>query len=101
MTKPPRFPTEGNSRRTSSEARTFNPDNRCSPMRRQLRSGRAGCKLAKHLGANVTAVCSTAYLELVRSLGADAVLDYTTLPADRRYDVAFDAVGRRKRSPAG
>jgi NADPH:quinone reductase-like Zn-dependent oxidoreductase len=63
--------------------------------------GTCGVQLAKHLGANVTAVCSTANLELVRSLGADAVLDYTkdNLPAGRRYDVAFDAVGRRKTSP--
>ncbi len=62
--------------------------------------GTCGVQLAKHLGANVTAVCSTVNLELVRSLGADAVLDYTKddLPADRRYDVVFDAVGRRKTS---
>ena len=62
--------------------------------------GTCAVQLAKHLGANVTAVCSTVNVELVRSLGADAVLDYTqdTLPAGRRYDVVFDAVGRRKTS---
>jgi NADPH:quinone reductase-like Zn-dependent oxidoreductase len=63
--------------------------------------GTCAVQLAKHLGANVTAVCSTANVELVRSLGADAVLDYTkdNPPADRRYDLVFDAVGRRKTSP--
>ena len=62
--------------------------------------GTCAVQLVKHLGANVTAVCSTVNMELVRSLGADAVLDYTkdTLPAGRRYDVVFDAVGRRKTS---
>jgi alcohol dehydrogenase len=62
--------------------------------------GTCAVQLAKHLGANVTAVCSTVNVELVRSLGADAVLDYTkdALPAGRRYDVVFDAVGRRKTS---
>jgi NADPH:quinone reductase-like Zn-dependent oxidoreductase len=63
--------------------------------------GTCTVQLAKHLGADVTAVCSTANVNLVRSLGADAVLDYTKdiLPAGRRYDVVFDAVGRRKTSP--
>lgn len=63
--------------------------------------GTCAVQLAKHLGANVTAVCSTANADLVRSLGADAVLDYTKdpLPAGRRYDLVFDAVGRKKTSP--
>jgi NADPH:quinone reductase-like Zn-dependent oxidoreductase len=62
--------------------------------------GTCAVQLAKHLGAEVTAVCSDVNVELVRSLGADAVLDYTkdSLPAARRYDVVFDAVGRRKTS---
>jgi NADPH:quinone reductase-like Zn-dependent oxidoreductase len=64
-------------------------------------NGTCAVQLAKHLGAHVTAVCSTTNIDLVRSLGADAVLDYTkdTLPAGTRYDVVFDAVGRRKTSP--
>ena len=62
--------------------------------------GTAALQLAKHYGAKVTAVCSTANLELVRSLGADTVLDYTSedSPGDRRFDLVFDAVGRRKSS---
>ena len=63
--------------------------------------GTAAVQLAKHFGGTVTAVCSTANVELVRSLGADAVLDYTkeTIPPGSGYDVVFDAVGRGKTSP--
>ena len=62
--------------------------------------GTVALQLAKHLGAKVTGVCSTANLDLVRSLGADAVLDYTrdAVPTDARYDLVFDAVGRKKTS---
>jgi NADPH:quinone reductase-like Zn-dependent oxidoreductase len=64
-------------------------------------NGTCTVQLAKLLGANVTAVCSTANVDLMRSLGADAVLDYTkdALPAGWRFDIVFDAVGRRKTSP--
>jgi len=64
--------------------------------------GTSAVQLAGHFGAAVTAVCGPANLDLVRSLGAAAVIDYTTqrtLPAGARYDLVFDAVGKRKTSP--
>ncbi len=63
--------------------------------------GTAAVQLAKHFGATVTAACSAANADLVRSLGADAVLDYMNepLPPGSRYDIVFDAVGRKKTSP--
>lgn len=58
--------------------------------------GTAAIQIAKHFGAEVTAVCSGANADLVRSLGADAVNDYTKQDlsqSDARYDIIFDTVG--------
>jgi NADPH:quinone reductase-like Zn-dependent oxidoreductase len=59
--------------------------------------GTAAVQLAKHFGAHVTAVCNTKNVELVRSLGADEVVDYLRedfTKDGQTYDVVFDAVGK-------
>jgi NADPH:quinone reductase-like Zn-dependent oxidoreductase len=73
--------------------------------------GTFAVQIAKALGAEVTAVCSTANLDLVRSIGADHVVDYMSedvTHSDRRYDVILEAAGthallawRRVLAPGG
>ena len=59
--------------------------------------GSAAVQIVKHLGANVTAVCDTQNLQLVKSLGADVVIDYKKedfTKIGQTFDVIFDAVGK-------
>jgi NADPH:quinone reductase-like Zn-dependent oxidoreductase len=60
--------------------------------------GSFAVQLAKAFGAEVTGVCSTGQVDLVRSLGADHVVDYTredVTDGSRRYDLVLDTAGRR------
>ena len=59
--------------------------------------GSSAVQILKHMGAHVTAVCGSAHVEVMRSLGPDLVVDYQTedyTAVDLRYDLVFDAVGK-------
>lgn len=64
-------------------------------------TGIIAIQFARFLGARVTAICSTSNIERMKSLGADAAIDYTkqdALNPEMKFDFIFDAVGRNKSS---
>jgi NADPH:quinone reductase-like Zn-dependent oxidoreductase len=77
---------------------------RIQPRQKVLINGASGgvgtftVQIARSFGADVTAVCSTRNVDIVRSIGADTVIDYTRedfTRSEQRYDVMLDIAGNR------
>ena len=84
--------------RGSATAGGSRPDRRSSLSARLAASARYAVQLAKAFGAQVTGVCSTAKTELVRSIGADHVIDYTHddfADGAKQWDLILDTAGNR------
>ena len=97
----------GRARRGGHRAAGLRDRGQVQPGQTVLVNGAAGgvgtfaVQIAKAFGADVTGVCSTRNVELVRSLGADHVIDYTAEDfsrAGRRYDLIVDTVGNHSLS---
>lgn len=92
----------------STALQALRDSGRLKPGQRVLVIGASGgvgsfaVQIAKALGAHVTGVCSSAKADLVRSLGADEVIDYTQedfTDGTRRYDLVLDIAGNRRLTP--
>lgn len=85
----------------SLEKKTINNGNKVLVYGASSTSGVFAVQYLKHLGAEVTGVCSEGKFEFVKSLGADKVLDYRNNESIKKleiYDVIFDCVGKAKQS---